>query len=183
MVKISAFGRRRTCKRGTLRSVGLAFSAAAAAANSGDSLTFARITRPTISRTKESRNGMRQPHERNCSWVRTADAVPSAKVPSAAPVGAPALVKEAANPRFLESECSSAMRAAPPHSPPTAIPWQMRSMIRITAPMLPIISALGTRPMHVDATPMMSMDNTSIFLRPRRSPKCPKIAPPSGLAK
>ena len=37
-------------------------------------------------------------------------------------------------------------------------------------------------PMRKVATPMISSDSTSMALRPMRSPKWPKMIPPSGLA-
>lgn len=124
---------------------------------------------------------MRQPHARNWASGSAAN-MPRMNVPSAAPVGAPAFVKDAAKPRFPCVECSSAIRAAPPHSPPTAMPCMTRSSTKTIAPADPMTSLGGISPMSVEATPMMSMERMSIRLRPRRSPKCPKIAPPKGRA-
>lgn len=103
-------------------------------------------------------------------------------VPSTAPDGAPAFTNEAAKPRFPDSECSNAIKAAPPHSPPTAMPWKTRSTTSITAPHGPATDAPGTRPISADAKPMTNMETMSIPLRPRLSPKCPKMTPPSGRA-
>ena len=136
---------------------------------------------PTPSRTKDSRNGTRQPQARNCSLGRAANA-PMTRVPSTAPVGAPALTNEAAKPRLPDSECSSAMRAAPPHSPPTAMPWQTRRNTSITAPQAPATAAPGTSPIRVEAMPMTSIETISMFLRPSLSPKWPKMMPPRGRA-
>jgi hypothetical protein len=55
--------------------------------------------------------------------------------------------------------------------------------MRMTAPQEPMTAALGMRPMSVEAMPMISIEMMSIFLRPRRSPKWPKTAPPSGRAR
>ena len=53
------------------------------------------------------------------------------------PDGAPALVKLAHNPRRLVA-CSADMSTAPPHSPPTEIPWITRSSTRPTGAQPPI---------------------------------------------
>jgi hypothetical protein len=136
---------------------------------------------PTISRTKESRNGTRQPHARKASCGR-AEKAPITTVPSTEPVGAPALTKDAANPRLLGSECSRAISAAPPHSPPTAMPWQTLNSTRITAPQGPMTLAPGIRPINVDAIPIMAIETMSMPFRPILSPKWPKITPPKGRA-
>ena len=69
---------------------------------------------------------MRQPQARNaCSPVRAAEAA-STRVASTTPLGPPALVKLAQKPR-REVACSAAISTAPPHSPPTAMPWTTRS--------------------------------------------------------
>ena len=104
------------------------------------------------------------------------------RVPSTAPGGAPALTNEAAKPRLPDSECSSAIRAAPPHSPPTAMPWQTRRITSSTAPHGPATEAPGTSPISVEAMPMTSMETISMPLRPSLSPKWPKMMPPSGRA-
>ncbi|MNY46386.1 hypothetical protein D3C86_1815590 [compost metagenome] len=104
------------------------------------------------------------------------------RVPRTAPVGAPAFTNDAAKPRRLGSECSKAMSAAPPHSPPTAIPWQTRRTTRITAPQGPMTLAPGIRPINVEAIPIIAMEMMSMPLRPILSPKCPKMMPPKGRA-
>ena len=47
---------------------------------------------------------------------------------------------------------------------------------------MPIASYVGSRPIAAVATPMISSEITSIDLRPTRSPKWPKMMPPSGRA-
>ncbi len=136
---------------------------------------------PTPSSTKDSRNGTRQPQVRNCPFGR-AEKAPITRVPSTAPVGAPALTKDAAKPRLPDSECSSAISAAPPHSPPTAMPWKTRRITSMTAPQGPATEASGTSPISVEAMPMTSIETISMSLRPSLSPKWPKMMPPSGLA-
>src|SRR5699024_9540949 len=98
MVKIGALGRRRTSAIGSFFLVltGTFLSFSSAARKIGDSVILERTIMPMTSSTKDSRNGTRQPQDRNSSCGRTAAKVPSTNVPSAAPVGAPALVKDAA---------------------------------------------------------------------------------------
>ncbi len=136
----------------------------------GLSTTLARTYRPMPSNTIENRNGIRQPHARNCSLGISA-ASARAAVPRKAPDGPPALVKDAARPRLRVSACSSDMSAAPPHSPPIAMPWTARRMTSMSAPHT---GTGGTRPMRNDAMPMMNMVSMSIFLRPMRSPVVPE---------
>jgi len=47
---------------------------------------------------------------------------------------------------------------------------------------MPTCAYVGVRPISAVATPMMASDHTSMFFRPRRSPKCPNTAPPNGRA-
>ncbi len=47
---------------------------------------------------------------------------------------------------------------------------------------MPIDACVGRQPIRNVATPMIMSEVTSIALRPMRSPKCPKITPPSGRA-
>ena len=47
---------------------------------------------------------------------------------------------------------------------------------------MPIEAYVGSSPIAKVATPIISSETTSIFLRPTRSPKCPNTTPPSGRA-
>ena len=47
---------------------------------------------------------------------------------------------------------------------------------------MPIEAYVGSNPIAKVATPIISSETTSIFLRPTRSPKWPKTTPPSGRA-
>ena len=126
---------------------------------------------------------MRHPQERNCASGRVEHAVMT-RVASSAPEGPPMLVTLAANPRLPLRECSSDISAAPPHSPPTAIPCTTRSSTSRMGAAAPIWAYVGSRPIRVEATPMMDMVTTSIDLRPTRiPPKWPKMMPPRGRAK
>lgn len=49
--------------------------------------------------------------------------------------------------------------------------------------MTPICPCVGSSPMANVATPMIRSVRTRIVLRPSRSPKWPKIMPPTGLKK
>ena len=64
----------------------------------------------------------------------------STTVESTAPAGAPMLAKLAEKPRLFSSECSSAISAAPPHSPPTAKPWIRRSTISRIGARTPMVA-------------------------------------------
>ncbi len=50
-------------------------------------------------------------------------------------------------------------------------------------PRSPIWSYDGSNPIAAVPTPMISSVSSSIFLRPTRSPKWPKISPPTGRAR
>src|SRR5699024_9489688 len=100
MVRINALGRRSTWRTGSLfYDVSRSHASLARAARTiGDSEIFERTTMLTMSSTKDSRNGTRQPQPIKASAGKTAANVPRTKVPSAAPVGAPAFVNDAAQP-------------------------------------------------------------------------------------
>ena len=55
----------------------------------GLSLTVSRIHRPTAISSALSRNGIRQPHARNCSSVTEADTTANTVVPMTSPSGTP----------------------------------------------------------------------------------------------
>jgi hypothetical protein len=63
------------------------------------------------------------------------------------------------------------------------MPWATRNSTRMTTATLLIVAVLGIRPIRNDATPITNIVMTSIFFRPIRSPKWPKITPPSGRAR
>ena len=86
-------------------------------------------------------------------------------------------------PRRCGGAYSTASRTAPPYSPPTPIPCRIRSTTRATGAQTPIWSYVGSRPIAAVPTPMISSVRISIFFRPIRSPKCPKISPPTGRAR
>ena len=93
-------------------------------------------------RTADSRNGIRQPQDRNAS-PGSRVTMASTTVDSTAPAGAPMLAKLAEKPRLFSSECSSAISAAPPHSPPTAKPWISRSRISRIGARTPMVCVGG----------------------------------------
>jgi len=128
------------------------------------------------------RNGTRHPQLRNADSPTSAAVPLSAAVESTMPRGAPALVKLAQRPRRPVA-CSADISTAPPHSPPTAMPWITRSSTSAMGASVPICSGVGSRPMRKLATPIRVMVSTSIRFRPRRSPKWPKTIPPSGRAR
>src|ERR687898_136935 len=94
----------------------------------GDSVILRRMYNPTTMSKKLRRNGTRQPQDRNCSSGRAAKGV-NAAVESTSPAGAPICGQLPKNPRVSEGECSTAIKTAPPHSPPTAKPCKSRSTV------------------------------------------------------
>ncbi|KAF1051186.1 MAG: hypothetical protein GAK34_01604 [Delftia tsuruhatensis] len=72
------------------------------------------------------------------------------------------------------------MSTAPPHSPPRPMPWATRNSSSRMGAATPICACVGSRPIRKVDTPMIISVTTRMLLRPTRSPKCPKITPPSG---
>lgn len=150
-----------------------------AATKSGDSSTFRRMTRPTATRIAETRNGMRHPHEMNCS----SGSRPTRRNISVArmdPAGDPCCTHAPARPFFSGRAFSVESSTAPPHSPPTAKPCRPRSTTSRIGASIPICANVGSRPIRVVATPIKTRVMTRTFLRPSLSPKCPKTRPPTG---
>ena len=130
--------------------------------------------------TAESRNGIRQPQARNDSSLWKTARKASRPLAISWPAGAPACGHEAQKPRCFGWPCSETMRTAPPHSPPSAKPWTQRSTVSSTGASTPTWAWLGSSPIANVATPIISSETMSSFLRPSLSPKCPKTRPPSG---
>ena len=160
------------------------FSAISAFASwkTGDSSIVRRTQSPTITRTADSRNGMRQPQALNASSLWTAASRNSTPVASRLPMATPACGHEDQKPRCWSWPCSAAIRTAPPHSPPTAKPCTSRQASSRIGAATPMEAYVGSRPIAIVEMPIISSETTSIFLRPTRSPKCPKTTPPSGRA-
>ncbi len=172
-------------RRSTSRSGGLSTGSRLACANSGLSTTFRRTNRPTASSTMLSRNGTRQPQERNASSGRVATSV-TTPADSTEPSGAPSCVKLDHRPRrdpCACSACSTTISIAPPHSPPIAMPCTTRRATSRTGAQTPIASYVGSSPMRKLPQPIRTMVSSIIDLRPIRSPKCPNTMPPSGRAR
>ena len=87
------------------------------------------------------------------------------------------------NPRRSAGAYSTASSTAPPYSPPTPMPCSTRSVTSSTGAHQPIASYDGSRPIAAVPTPMITSVSSSIFLRPTRSPKWPKMKPPTGRAR
>lgn len=104
---------------------------------SSDSSSFRRITMPTMTSTAESRNGARQP-QRMKSEAGRALRAKNARVASRLPVGEPCWAKAAYRMPLPLGALSLAIRIAPPHSPPTAMPWTIRSATREIGAQMPI---------------------------------------------
>ena len=136
----------------------------------GDSETPRRIHMPIAIRTSEKRNGILQPQLRNCSSDVARDTTVRTTVAISMPSGTPICGKPPNRPRFLTGACSTAMSAAPPHSPPAARPWRMRSRSRAIGATTPAPAYVGRRPITKVAIPMRRRVTTSMALRPSLSP-------------
>ncbi len=94
----------------------------------------------------------------------------------------PRLVNIAQKPRRPFGECSEVNRAAPAHSPPAARPCAMRSRTRTIGATMPMLAAVGSRPINTVDAPISDIVAMRVRLRPRRSPKCPNRMEPNGRA-
>ena len=147
--------------------------------NSGDSAILSRMNMPTMTSTKLNRKGIRQPQASRSS-LGSSVTNRKAALPSSAPVAGPTWGIAAKSPRRFFGAYSNAIRMAPPHSPPKAMPWRKRRLVSITAAHTPTWSNVGSTPMARVANPISSKVMTSIGLRPILSPKCPNTMAPSG---
>ncbi len=86
----------------------------------------------------ESRNGTRHPHAANCAGVVAAVMTHRTPVARISPIGTPIWGKAPNMPRLPRGACSTASRAAPPHSPPAEKHWRTRSRIRAAGAVAPI---------------------------------------------
>ena len=88
--------------------------------------------------TMLSQNGTRHPQSRNWS-PDIALKASTARFARNNPAGPPHCGHEAIKPRCALVRAHSIDNStAPPHSPPTPIPWIKRSKVRMTAPQMPI---------------------------------------------
>jgi hypothetical protein len=138
--------------------------------NRGVSAMASRIHRPTAISAPLSRNGTRQPHDSKDASERVADMIPSTPAASRLPTGTPTCGQLAFQPRRLESPCSIDISTAPPHSPPSPRPWEMRSTTSRMGAATPMAAYVGSRPIRKVAMPITSRVTTSTFLRPTLSP-------------
>jgi hypothetical protein len=84
------------------------------------------------------RNGTRQPQARNSASDSRLESSAKMPVASRRPAGTPIWGQLPESPRFPSGECSTAMRTAPPHSPPTPKPCTKRSVTSSTGAHTPI---------------------------------------------
>ena len=98
------------------------------------------------------------------------------------PIGAPSCGNVPYQARLPFGAFSVATSAAPDHSPPRAKPWNRRSSSSRNAAHQPMSLYVGRHPIRNVAIPIVSRDATRVALRPKRSPKCPKITAPMGRA-
>ena len=126
---------------------------------------------------------MRQPKAKNCASVKNLDS--NRKIPPEQrnPAGAPSCGNIPYHARFPGGAFSIASNTAPPHSPPSPSPWPKRNNARRDGASTPIVEYVGNAPIATVDSPIVSSAATSVALRPTRSPKWPKSAEPTGLAK
>ena len=62
------------------------------------------------------------------------------------------------------------------------MPWSTRITISASGAQSPMLASVGISPITVVEMPMMKSVRISIFLRPIRSPKWPKMSDPTGRA-
>ncbi len=140
-----------------------------------------RINIPTTTKTMLMRKGQRQPQLSNASGdIEVKRAI--TPVESTSPAGTPSWGHALLRPRWWSGECSTTIKTAPPHSPPSAKPCAIRITIRSIGAQIPIWLYVGRRPIRKVATPIIVNVATRTALRPRRSPKWPKMIPPRGRA-
>ncbi|MNE02287.1 hypothetical protein D3C80_947580 [compost metagenome] len=114
----------------------LVWSLSLTSANSGDSGTPKRISKPTIISSPLIRNGIRQPQLIRSS-VSIAVMKRKAISASSRPAGLPHWANEAKNTLRPLGACSLAISTAPPHSPPTEMPCSRRRNIRPMGAQIP----------------------------------------------
>ena len=90
--------------------------------------------------TIDSQNGTRQPQARNWSPEIALNAN-TARLAKNNPAGPPHWGHEVIKPRCASVFAHSIdIKVAPPHSPPMPTPWIKRTIVRMTAPQMPIVS-------------------------------------------
>jgi hypothetical protein len=89
-------------------------------------------------RTTEKRNGIRQPHDWNCSGVVTVLRTHRTPVARIIPTGTPICGYAPKNPRRPTGACSTDISAAPPHSPPAEKPCRTRRRTSRAGAAMPI---------------------------------------------
>jgi hypothetical protein len=104
----------------------------------GDSYSFSRTNRPTAISTALSRNGTRQPQARKAASEVVCWTIRNTTVDRNRPAGTPICGQLPKKPRRPGGACSTDIRTAPPHSPPTPTPWAMRSSTRMTGAQMPM---------------------------------------------
>jgi hypothetical protein len=87
------------------------------------------------------------------------------------PIGAPSCGNIPNHARLPGGAFSVASSTAPPHSPPSPNPCPSRHAAKRIGAMTPIEAYVGSIPIRIVDTPMVSNAATSVALRPTRSPK------------
>lgn len=124
---------RRTSESGSLATSFFSMSLAMA----GDSATFRRTSRPTMTSAAEARNGTRQPQETKASsgsWLMARKLT----VERVLPTGEPCWANAPYSTDLPLGACSEAIRTEPPHSPPRPMPWIMRMQTRRIGAAMPM---------------------------------------------
>ena len=140
------------------------------------------MKKPTAASGMLSRKGTRHPHTTKSSPDSATDRAIAAD-PSSSPDETPICGHEPKNPRRPGGAFSTAMIAAPPHSPPTAKPWARRSTHSRIGAAIPICANVGSNPMRAVATVITVNVRIRVDLRPIRSPRWPATKAPTGRAR
>ncbi|MNR17649.1 hypothetical protein D3C85_1343260 [compost metagenome] len=97
------------------------------------------MNQPTKSSTTLARNGTRQPQD-NISSSGSCATAAMASDDRIRPGATPTCGKLPNSPFLPSGACSTAIRTAPPHSPPTAMPCKKRMQTSNTAAQYPMLS-------------------------------------------
>ncbi len=139
------------------------------------------MTQPTTATATLSQNGTRQPHDSSWSSGSWATGMKT-RVAMSWPPWVPLSVKLVKKPRRSGGACSRLIEPALACSPAAETPWRTRHSTSRTGASVPTWARVGRQPIRNVDRPISISVNTMIFLRPSRSPTCPRTSAPSGRA-
>jgi hypothetical protein len=111
-----------------------------AAWKAGVSAIFRRTYKPSATSTALTRNGTRQPQLRNCASLNDKASAKNRPLDARKPIDGPSCGNMPNQPRLPAGAFSVASSAAPPHSPPSPMPWPKRNTHKRIGARLPIES-------------------------------------------